>query len=71
MSPLRKKKPQCGAAGFGVFLPNRRLILNIRAWGNMTRQGMAQLFFESAEPTLDVLEPDDFFARFAGDVYNL
>lgn len=32
---------------------------------------MAQLFFESAEPTLDVLEPDDFFARFAGDVYNL
>ena len=47
------------------------MILNIRAWGNMTRQGMAQLFFESAEPTLDVLEPDDFFARFAGDVYNL
>ena len=49
---------------------NERRILNIRVTGRLQRQGLTELFFESAEPTFDELDPDDFFARFPAGEYE-
>lgn len=48
----------------------RRLLL-IRASGLLARQGLTQLFFESAEPKFDELPPDEFFGRFPEGSYKI
>ena len=44
-----------------------------RIWirGRLRRQGLTELFFESAEPPFDELDPDDFFARFPEGTYEI
>ena len=40
------------------------MILLLRASGRLARQGLTELFFESAEPPFDELPPTGFFRRF-------
>ena len=49
----------------------RRKILDIRARSGLRRQGLTELFFESAEPTFDELDPDKFFRRFPEGEYDI
>ncbi len=51
--------------------PNGRDLLKIKARGRLRRQGLTQLFFESAEPTFDELDPAVFFARFPEGEYEI
>ncbi len=51
--------------------PNERVILVLRAIGRLARQGLTQLFFESAEPTFDELAPAEFFRRFPEGTYEI
>ncbi len=51
--------------------PNERRMLNIRVNGRLKRQGLTELFFESAEPTFDELAPEKFFRRFPEGVYEV
>ena len=48
-----------------------RAALNIYVRGRLRRQGLTQLFFESAEPTFDELAPATFFRRFPAGVYEI
>ena len=50
---------------------NGRVLLNIVSNGRLRDQGLTQLFFESAEPSFDVLEPADFFSRFPAGRYEI
>jgi hypothetical protein len=51
--------------------PNARALLDIVSRGRLRRQGMTQLFFESAEPSFDELDPSDFFRRFPEGKYEI
>jgi hypothetical protein len=51
--------------------PNERTILVLRAGGRLARQGLTELFFESAEPTFDELPPAEFFRRFPEGTYEI
>ncbi len=51
--------------------PNERIMMKVRARGRLGRQGLTELFFESAEPTFDDLDPDDFFNRFPEGWYEI
>ena len=51
--------------------PNERRMLNLRVRGRLRRQGLTELFFESAEPTFDELDPEDFFRRFPEGWYEI
>ena len=51
--------------------PNERENLNIRLRGALRRQGLTELFFESAEPTFDELDPEEFFGRFPEGEYEV
>lgn len=51
--------------------PNERRMLNVKVRGRLRRQGMTELFFESAEPTFDELSPEQFFKRFPAGVYEI
>jgi hypothetical protein len=51
--------------------PLGRLMLDLRAQGRMLRQGLTQLFFESAEPGFDELRPEAFFRRFPEGRYEI
>lgn len=51
--------------------PHERRILKIRAAGRLARQGLTQLFLESAEPTFDELPPASFFQRFPEGPYEI
>jgi hypothetical protein len=51
--------------------PNETVILLVKAYGRLGRQGLTQLDLESAEPPFDELPPPDFFARFPEGVYEL
>jgi hypothetical protein len=51
--------------------PNGRRILGIGVSGRLRRQGLTQLFFESAEPPFDELAPATFFARFPEGTYEI
>ena len=51
--------------------PNGRKLLQIDARSRLRRQGLTQLFIESAEPTFDELEPAEFFARFPEGEYEV
>ena len=48
-----------------------RQMLNIRVQGRLKRQGLTELFFESAEPGFDDLTPEQFFRRFPEGVYEI
>jgi hypothetical protein len=48
-----------------------RTILNVHARGRLRRQGMTEIFFESAEPTFDELAPEQFFNRFPEGTYDV
>jgi hypothetical protein len=51
--------------------PNERRMLKIRVRGRLRRQGLTELFFESAEPTFDELSPEEFFDRFPEGTYEV
>jgi cbb3-type cytochrome oxidase subunit 3 len=51
--------------------PMEREMLNIRVKGRLKRQGLTELFFESAEPTFDELAPETFFRRFPEGEYEI
>ena len=51
--------------------PGDRRLLDIISRGTLRSQGMTQLFFESAEPPFDELEPADFFRRFPEGRYEI
>ncbi len=51
--------------------PNERRMLNVKVKGRLRRQGLTEFFFESAEPTFDELDPEDFFDRFPEGEYEI
>ncbi|MEE4379136.1 MAG: hypothetical protein V2J55_16720 [Candidatus Competibacteraceae bacterium] len=51
--------------------PNERKLLNVNVRGSLRKQGLTELFFESAEPPFDELTPEEFFARFAEGEYEI
>lgn len=51
--------------------PREREMLNIRLRGRLRRQGLTELFYESAEPTFDELAPERFFRRFPEGEYGV
>jgi hypothetical protein len=51
--------------------PRGRTILQITAQGRLARQGLTELFFESAEPDFDELPPQQFFQRFPEGIYEI
>jgi hypothetical protein len=54
-----------------IFDVNERHMLAIAARGRLRRQGVTEIFFESAEPTFDELAPEDFFHRFPEGTYEV
>ena len=50
---------------------NERRILDIKVRGRLRRQGLTEIFFESAEPTFDELSPTAFFNRFPEGTYRI
>lgn len=51
--------------------PNERQLLDIRVKSRLRRQGLTELFFESAEPPFDELAPERFFRRFPEGTYDI
>jgi hypothetical protein len=51
--------------------PRERKILDIEVKGRLRRQGLTEIFFESAEPPFDELAPWDFFRRFPPGEYEI
>ena len=50
---------------------NERTLLNARVKGRLRRQGLTEIFFESAEPQFDDLAPATFFRRFPAGTYEV
>lgn len=48
-----------------------REILDIKVHGRLRRQGLTEIFFESAEPPFDELQPATFFDRFPAGTYEV
>jgi hypothetical protein len=53
-----------------VFDPNGQLIFDVSGSGGVRRQGVTELFFESAEPSFDEQSLDELFARFPEGDYS-
>lgn len=51
--------------------PGGQLLLEARPFWRLARQGMSELFFESAEPSFDDLPPDAFLRRFPEGDYEV
>lgn len=51
--------------------PRERKMLNAYVRGRLRRQGLTEIFFESAEPTFDELPPEKFFRRFPAGTYEV
>lgn len=51
--------------------PREHTILKVRPKGRLARQGLTQLFFESAEPKFAELAPATFFRRFPEGAYDI
>jgi hypothetical protein len=51
--------------------PKGRKMLDIKVKGRLGRQGLTEIFFESAEPTFDELSPREFFNRFPEGEYEI
>lgn len=50
--------------------PNDVRMLDVFVRGRLRRQGLTEVFFESAEPSFDELAPTTFFKRFPEGVYD-
>lgn len=50
--------------------PHERKILDVQVLGRLRRQGLTEIFFESAEPSFDELSPEQFFRRFPEGEYE-
>ncbi len=48
-----------------------RKIMKVNARGRLRRQGITEIFFESAEPTFDELPAEAFFSRFPQGTYEV
>ena len=51
--------------------PRGRKMLWVSVLGRLRRQGLTELFFESAEPVFDELDPEVFFRRFPAGTYEV
>lgn len=51
--------------------PTGRKMLDVGVTGRLRKQGLTELFFESAEPTFDELPPAEFFRRFPEGKYEI
>jgi len=51
--------------------PYYNSIMKVAARGRLRQQALTELFFESAEPSFDDLDPDDFFDRFPEGYYRI
>ena len=51
--------------------PSYRSMMKVTARGRLRQQAVTELFFESAEPTFDDLDPADFFDRFPEGYYRI
>ncbi len=51
--------------------PRERKILDVKVKGRLKKQGLTEIFFESAEPTFDELAPEEFFDRFPKGIYEI
>jgi len=51
--------------------PRERKMLDVKVSGRLKRQGLTEIFFESAEPTFDELSPQQFFRRFRAGTYEI
>ena len=51
--------------------PREREMLYIRVQGRLRKQGLTEIFFESAEPTFGELPPEKFFRRFPVGEYEI
>ena len=51
--------------------PGGKKILDIEVKGRLKKQGLTELFSESAEPPFDELPPKEFFARFPEGTYKI
>lgn len=54
-----------------IEAPGDGMLLSILSSNAMRAQGLTQLFFESAEPPFDELDPEDFFQRFPEGRYEI
>lgn len=45
--------------------------MQVKIFGKLRKQGLTELFFESAEPKFDELNPMDFFERFPQGEYEI
>lgn len=50
---------------------NEKELLSIKVRSQLRRQGLTELFFESAEPSFDELSPSSFFQRFPEGAYEI
>jgi hypothetical protein len=50
---------------------DHNLLMKVVARGSLRLQAVTELFFESAEPTFDELDPEEFFARFPEGEYKI
>ncbi len=50
---------------------NERKMLAVNVRGRLRRQGLTEIFFESAEPVFDELAPATFFRRFPEGTYEV
>ena len=48
-----------------------RKMLDVKVKGRLRKQGLTEIFFESAEPTFDELAPRKFFRRFPEGIYEI
>ena len=51
--------------------PRGKKMLKVKIGGRLRRQGLTELFFESAEPPFDELAPEVFFQRFPEGEYEI
>ena len=51
--------------------PNDVRMLDVLVRGRLRRQGLTEIFFESAEPPFDELAPRQFFRRFPEGIYDI
>ncbi|MDX1482958.1 MAG: hypothetical protein R3229_00635 [Alphaproteobacteria bacterium] len=51
--------------------PSKRVILDVMNKGRLAKQGLTELFFESAEPGFDELTAEEFFERFPEGEYEI
>ncbi len=54
-----------------IEMPNERENLQIRLRNRLRKQGLTELFFESAEPPFEELDPEVFFKRFPEGEYEV